>query len=306
MVPLGQGTDFGCSIRIPAAFCGIVGIRPTPGLTPNHPMPLAWDPGQVHGALARDAADCALMLDAIVGFSRRSPISVAPPWASALAEVDRMGDARGLKVAYVSDIAGIGVDAEIDAVCRATALKLREAGAEVEEIAFDVSDGRDPYQTWRGFWMVGQQVENLEALSEFGQNLRGNVEAGLKFGAVDFAKAERTRQAVFDRFAALFERFDLLLTPAAPVKPFPVEMNFPTELNRRTFENYVDWIAPAFLVTLVSLPAGSVPAGLSRDGLPIGLQIVAPRFEEPRILGLAKLVQEIAPIGWPKLALPAS
>jgi amidase len=306
MVPLGQGTDFGCSIRIPAAFCGIVGIRPTPGLTPNHPMPLAWDPGQVHGALARDAADCALMLDAIVGFSRRSPISVAPPWASALAEVDRMGDARGLKVAYVSDIAGIGVDAEIDAVCRATALKLREAGAEVEEIAFDVSDGRDPYQTWRGFWMVGQQVENLEALSEFGQNLRGNVEAGLKFGAVDFAKAERTRQAVFDRFAALFERFDLLLTPAAPVKPFPVEMNFPTELNGRTFENYVDWIAPAFLVTLVSLPAGSVPAGLSRDGLPIGLQIVAPRFEEPRILGLAKLVQEIAPIGWPKLALPAS
>ena len=83
MVPLAQGTDFGCSIRMPASVCGIVGIRPTPGLTPNWPMPLAWDPGQVHGPLARTAEDAALMLDAITGFSRISPISVAPPWASA-------------------------------------------------------------------------------------------------------------------------------------------------------------------------------------------------------------------------------
>jgi amidase len=80
MAPLAQGTDYGCSIRIPAAFCGIVGIRPTPGLTPSHPKPLAWDPGEVHGPLARDAEDAALMLDAMVGFSRISPISVAPPW----------------------------------------------------------------------------------------------------------------------------------------------------------------------------------------------------------------------------------
>src|SRR3954469_19172361 len=161
MLPLAQGTDFGCSIRIPAAFCGIVGIRPTPGLTPNTPMPLAWDPGQVHGALGRDAEDVAFMLDSMVGLSRLSPISVAPPWASALAEVERAEDAKGLRVAYVSDIAGIGVDAEIDSICRAAAQRLRDAGAEVEEIAFDVSDGRGPYQAWRGLWMVGQQYANL-------------------------------------------------------------------------------------------------------------------------------------------------
>src|SRR5712671_323616 len=157
MVPLAQGTDFGCSIRIPAAFCGVVGIRPTPGLTPNFPMPLAWDPGQVHGALGRDTEDVAFMLDSMVGLSRLSPISVAPPWASALAEVERARDAKGLRVAYVSDIAGIGVDAEIATICRTAAGRLRDAGAEVEEIAFDISDGRDPYQAWRGLWMVGQQ-----------------------------------------------------------------------------------------------------------------------------------------------------
>jgi amidase len=302
VLPLAQGTDFGGSIRIPAGFCGIVGIRPTPGLTPNHPMALAWDPGQVHGPLARSAEDAALMLDAMVGFSRLSPISVAPPWQSARDAVARTADAGGLRIAYASDIAGIGVDAEIDAICRDAARRLRDAGASVKEIAFDVSEGRDPYQAWRGAWMVGQQLANLARLEEFGENLGGNVKRGLTVTALDLATAEATRINVFDRFRVLFERFDLLLTPAAPVKPYPVELNFPTEINGRAFENYVDWIAPAFLVTLVSLPAGSVPAGRTADGLPVGLQIVAPRFEEPLILSVAKLVQQANPIGWPPCA----
>ena len=181
--------------------------------------------------------------------------------------------------------------------------RLRDAGAAVEEIAFDVSDGRDPYQAWRGAWMVGQQYARLSELERFGENLRGNVEAGLKVTAVDIAAAEQKRLEVFHRFRELFERFDVLLTPAAPVKPFPVEMNFPTEINGRKFENYIDWIAPAFLVTLVSLPAGSVPAGKTADGLPVGMQIVAPRFEEPLILRVAKLVQQSSGVGWPPAAV---
>jgi amidase len=302
MVPIAQGTDFGGSIRIPAAFCGIVGIRPTPGLIPNHPAPLLWDPGQVHGPLARTAEDAALMLDAMVGVSALSPISVAPPWPSALAAVERCEDARGLRIAYASDIAGIGVDAEIDAICRQAARQLQDAGAAVEEIAFDASDGRDPYLTWRGAWMVGRQFTRLAQLEAFGENLKGNVLAGMKVTALELAAAEQQRAQVFHRFRELFERFDVLLTPAAPVKPFAVEMNFPNEINGRKLDNYIDWIAPAFLITLVSLPAGSVPAGKTSDGLPVGLQIVAPRFEEPRILSIAKLVQAAHPIGWPPFA----
>jgi amidase len=299
MVPIAQGTDFGGSIRLPAAFCGIVGIRPTPGLTPNDPMPLAWDPGQVHGPLARNAEDAALVLDAIVGLSRLSPISVAPPWASALAEVERRTDAKGLRIAFVSDIAGIGVDAEVDTICRAAALRLRSEGADVEEIAFSAADGRDPYLTWRGLWMVGQQYERLDALDRFGANLKGSVQAGLQVTALDVAKAEQMRQEIFHRFRAVFERFDVLLTPAAPVKPYPLEQNFPTEINGRKLENYIDWFAPAFLITLVSLPAASAPAGLSKDGLPVGLQIVAPRFEEPLILSVARLAHRQSGVGWP-------
>jgi amidase len=299
MLPLAQGTDFGGSVRVPAAFCGIVGIRPTPGLISSHPGALAWDQGQVNGPLARDAEDTALMLDAMVGFSRLSPISVAPPWKSALEHVLQTEDVRGLRVAYAGDIAGIGVEPEIDAVCRAAARGLEDAGAAVEDITFDASDGRDPYQVWRGAWMVGRQFANLDRLAQLGANLRGNIEAGMKVTARDIAAAESTRLKVFQRFAQLFERFDILLTPAAPVGPFPVEMNFPTEINGRKLDNYIDWIAPAFLITLVSLPAGSVPAGKTRAGLPVGLQIVAPRFEEPLILSVAKLVQRANPIGWP-------
>ena len=301
MLAVAQGTDFGCSIRMPAAFCGIVGIRPTPGLTPNYPMPLAWDPGQVHGPLARTAEDAARTLDALVGFSRLSPISVAPPWKSALAEVAACGDARGLRIAYVSDIAGIGVDNEIDAICRNTALSLKEAGASVEEIGFDLSAGREPYQAWRGLWMVGQQYANLDHLEEFGPNLQGNVKAGLKVTPLDFAKAEQARAKLFLRFRDFFERFDLLLTPASPVKQYPVTQNFPTEINGKKLANYTDWIAGSFLITLMSLPAGSVPAGKTSEGLPVGLQIVGARFEEPRILSLAKLIQAMHPIGLPQV-----
>jgi amidase len=302
MTALAQGTDYGCSIRIPAAFCGIVGIRPTPGLIPSYPKPLAWDPGEVHGPLARDAEDAALMLDAMVGFSRISPISVAPPWQSALAELQRREDIKRLRIAYVSDIAGIGVEAEIDATCRGAAAALSKLGAHVDHIEFDASAGRAPYQTWRGFWMVGRQYERLAQIDAFGPNLKGNVEAGLKLTASDFAAAEETRMAVFDRFHKLFERFDVLLTPAAPVKPYPVEMNFPDTINGKSFENYIDWIAPAYLITLVSLPAATAPAGLSQDGLPIGIQIVAPRFEEPLILRVARLIHRASNVGRPPLA----
>jgi amidase len=302
MLPIAQGTDFGCSVRIPAAFCGIVGIRPTPGLTPNYPMPLGWDPGQVHGPLARTAEDAAMMLDAIVGFSRISPISVAPPWASALEVVAKTRDAKGLRVAFARDIAGIGIDSEIETICRNAANSLRNQGATVDEIDFDLSDGRNPYKTWRGVWMVGQQLANLERLESFGENLQGNVKSGLTVTTTDIARAEQIRLALFQKMRTLFEQYDFLVTPAAPVKPFPVEWDFPKEINGKTFDSYIDWIAPAFLITLLSLPAASVPAGLTTDHLPVGLQIIGPRFEEPGILGVVKLIQQTILIGWPPIA----
>lgn len=299
MLPLAQGTDYGGSIRVPASFCGIVGIRPTPGLIPNHPMALAWDPGQVHGPLGRTAEDVAMMLDAMVGLSPVSPISVVPPWKDCSSEVAKAKHATGRRLAYVSDLAGIGVEPEVDRLCRAAALKLADAGAEVHEIAFDASDGRDAYLALRSQWMVGQQFERLHQIDEFESNLANNIRAGFQTTARGTAAAENKRTELWHRFRGLFGQYDFLLTPAAAVLPFAVELRYPEAVGNRKLANYIDWIAPTFLITLVGLPAAVVPAGKTAQGLPVGIQIVAPRFAEPRILALAKLVQQMNPVGRP-------
>ena len=143
------------------------------------------------------------------------------------------------------------------------------------------------------------QYERLENLDAFGPNLAGNVRSGLKITMSELAAAEDMRTRVWHRYRKLFETYDALLMPMSPVPQFPVKQNFPDSIGGRKLENYVDWIAGAFLVTMAGIPAGSVPAGLSRAGLPIGLQIAAPRFSEPLILSLSKLVQRVNPIGWP-------
>ncbi|MBT5040012.1 MAG: amidase [Rhodospirillaceae bacterium] len=302
MVPIAQGTDFGCSLRMPAAFCGIVGLRTTPGLISNYPLPLPWDSGQVLGPMARSAEDAAMMLDAMAGYSEKMPNSVLAPWSSALEIVRGREDAKGLRLAYAPDIAAIGVDAELEGICRKAALGLAGDGAIVEEIDFDLSDARDAYLTLRGEWMVGMQYERLDNLDAFGPNLAGNVRSGLGTTMQELAAAEDMRTRVWHRYRKLFETYDALLMPMSPVQQFPVKQNFPDSIGGRKLENYVDWIAGAFLVTMAGIPAGSIPAGLTQAGLPVGLQIAAPRFAEPLILSLGKLLQRANPIGWPAWA----
>lgn len=299
MLPLAHGTDYGGSIRVPASFCGLVGIRPTPGLVPNHPTNLPWDPGQVHGPLARTAEDAALMLDAMAGLSSSSPISATPPWENCRSTVSAARDANGLRIAYVADLAGIGVDPEVESLCRAAALKLSDASADVREIAFDLSDGRDAYLTLRSQWMVGQQLERLPQIDELEPKLANNIRAGFQISPRDVATAEHKRTELWNRFRKLFACHDFLLTPTAAVAPFGIDVGFPDAIAGRKLATYIDWIAPTFLITLVGLPAASVPAGRTKRGMPVGLQIVGPRFGEPEILGLAKIVQHMNPIGRP-------
>jgi amidase len=171
----------------------------------------------------------------------------------------------------------------------------------VEEIEFDLSDGRDAFLALRAEAMVANHAGRLHRLEELGANLAGNIRAGLSISVLDTAGAEHKRTEIWHRWRKLFEHYDLLLTPTAPVPPFPVEQNYPDRIGERRLENYIDWIAPTFLVSLVCLPAASVPAGLTEARLPVGLQIVGPRLSEPRILGVAKLVQLVNPIGLPPL-----
>jgi len=301
MVPLAEGGDFGGSLRTPAAFCGVVGLRTTAGLIARHPAALPWHDQPVSGPMARNAEDCALLLDAMCGASTTSPLSCDPPWRSAHAIVAGSHDLKGIRIAYASDIAAIGVDSEVESACRRAAQNFASSGASVTEVALDLSDGREAFLVLRAAAMLGTHLNRLERLDELDENLAGNIRDGLRLGVVDVARAEQKRAEIWHRWRQLFERFDLLLTPTAPVAPFPVEQNYPDMIDGRKLSSYIDWVAPTFLASLAALPAASVPAGLTSQRLPIGLQIVGPRFSEPRILAAAKWAERSCPIGLPPL-----
>jgi amidase len=300
MIALGEGTDLGGSLRIPASFCGVVGLRPAAGLIPTWPSDWLWDTLQVTGPIARTAEDVGLMLDAVAGPSELSPIS-QPTAGRRFAAAAREGVAGGLRLAYSPDLVGIGVDPEVERVCRTAVFGLRETGVRVEEVALDLSAGREAFLALRGLWFVAQMRSHLEHLEEFGPNVAGNIRAGLETTTAELGKAEQVRALVRETVRQLLSGFDHLVTPAMAVPPFPVEQNYPETVAGRKMETYVDWIAPTFVLSLTGLPVGAVPCGLDREGLPVGLQIVGRPFGEEAVLSLAARVQQSYPIGLPPI-----
>lgn len=298
MIALAEGTDLGGSLRIPASFCGIVGLRPTPGLIPTYPSEYLWDDMQVTGPMARTAEDIALMLDAVAGASSFSPMR-QPTKGRQFLQTVLDGIPSGTKVAYCPDIAGIGVDPEVAQICHNATFQLQEKGVEVTEIDFDLSFGRKPFLHLRGEWMLIQQYNHLNQRDKFGSNLSGNIEAGLKVTAKDLAEAHHGRAKTWYMFREFFEKYDYLLTPCMVIPPFPADQNYPLTIAGKKMETYIDWVAPAFILSLTSLPVGSVPCGLTANKLPVGLQIVGKPTSEEHVLALAKVVQELIPIGLP-------
>jgi amidase len=300
MIALAEGTDLGGSLRIPASFCGVVGLRPSAGLVPTWPSDWLWDTLQVTGPVARTAEDVGLMLDAVAGPSDFSPIS-QPTAGRRFAAAVAAGVRPGLRLAYCPDLIGIGVDPEVERICRTAAFELNQFGIEVEEVDLDLSGGRDAFLTLRGLWFVAQMHGRLEHLEEFGPNVAGNIKAGLKTTSAEIGAAEQVRAKVRDTVLDLLTRYDHLVTPAMAVAPFPVEQNYPETVAGRKMKTYVDWIAPTFVLSLTGLPVAAVPCGLDSEELPVGLQIVGRPFGEEAVLALAAKVQEAFPIGLPSL-----
>src|SRR5437667_927945 len=296
MIALAEGTDLGGSLRIPASFCGVVGLRPSVGLVPTYPADWAWDTLQVEGPVARTAEDVALMLQAVAGPSPLSPLSQPTAGRNFVAAAAR-GVPQGLRVAYCPDIAGIGIDPAIEQVCRGAALGLGQVGATVEEIDLDLSFGRQAFLGLRGLWFVAQMFPRMEQLDRFGANVAGNIRAGLDTTTRELGAAEAARGRMWHLFREFFGKFDHLVTPCMAVPPFPVDQNYPESVAGRKMETYVDWIAPTFVLSLTGLPVASVPCGLDPDGLPVGLQIVGKPFGEEALLALAAQVEGLRPIG---------
>ncbi len=300
MIALAEGTDLGGSLRIPASFCGLVGLRPSPGLVPTWPSDWLWDTLQVTGPIARTAEDVGLMLDAVAGPSPLVPIS-QPTAGRRFAAAAAAGIRRGLRIAYSPDLVGIGVDPDVERACRAAAFGLRQMGATVEEVGIDLSQGRDAFLALRGLWFVNQMHVRSEHLEQFGPSVAGNILSGLKTTVAELATAEHTRGRIREMVLELLSRYDHLVTPAMAIPPFPVEQSYPATVAGKTMKTYVDWIAPTFVLSLTGLPVGAAPCGLDPEGLPVGLQIVGGPFGEETVLALAGAVQQANPIGLPPL-----
>ena len=300
MASLADGTDLGGSLRIPASFCGLVGLRPAPGLVPTYPSWYAWDDLHVAGPMARTAEDVALMLQAICGPSPLSPLSQPTAGRNFIAAV-AAGVPKNLKVAYCPDIAGIGIDPDIEQVCRKAAFELKQAGMQVEEIDLDLNFVRPAFLALRGYLFVAQFHDYLDRIDEFGINVANNLKAGFRLTPGDLSAAEAARTRLWHLFRELFAKYDHLLTPTMAVPPFPVEQNYPETVAGKKMESYVDWIAPTFVLSLTSLPVASVPCGLDSRGLPVGMQIVGKQLGEEAVLAFAKLMQERFPISLPEL-----
>jgi amidase len=298
MIAIAEGTDLGGSLRIPASFCGIVGLRPSPGLVPTDPADWVWDTLQVSGPMARTAEDVALAMQAIAGESERSPIGQRADGRDFVGAV-RAGPKKGLRVAYCPDIANIGIDASVEAACQSAAVSLREAGCTVEEIDFDLSYARDAFLALRGEWFTAWMHERLDRIEEFGVNVRNNTRSGLEGDQRALAAAHHTRGKVWRQFQEFFTKYDHLLTPTMCVSPFPVEQNYPETVAGKKMKTYVDWLAPTFLLSMSGLPIASVPCGLDSENMPVGMQIVGrPRAEEA-VLALAARIQQMNQIGLP-------
>lgn len=289
---LAHGSDMGGSLRNPASFCGIVGMRPTPGRIAATRRWVFDETLGAQGPMARSVEDLALLLDAMTGENPRDPLSKPRPSRSYVSAA--ASGWKPLRVAYSKDLGITPVDPEVADITRAAAKRLAEAGVEMVEAHPDFSEAHDCFDVLRAQSYVNGMAGLLEHHRDrLKPEVVWNIELGLGLKASDVAKAEHQRAAMLGRAATFFETYDLLLCPATIVPPFPKDERYVKECAGVTFANYYQWLAIAYAITLVGSPALSLPCGFTRTGLPIGLQVVAAANGEATVLAGARLLERI-------------
>jgi amidase len=289
---LAHGTDMGGSLRNPASFCGIVGMRPSIGRV-AHTLVAQIDRNiTVHGPMARNVEDLALLLDAMSGEHAADPLSL-PSLPVSFLSAARSG--KGPKrIAYSPDLGITPVEPEVAAITRKAAARFAEAGAIVEEAHPDLREAHECFHVLRAFDFALTKAALLRSKRDMLKpEVIWNIEEGLKLTVEQLERAEAQRVAMTARTIEFFKTYDLLLTPATIVAPFPVENRYVAECAGKKFDNYVEWLAIVYAITLVCCPALSLPCGFTATGLPVGLQMVAAPRGEAQLLAGARVLEDI-------------
>ena len=292
MAPLCQGSDTGGSLRNPAAFCGVVGFRPTPGLVPTERRVHGWSGLPVVGPMGRTVGDTALLLSGMIGDDACDPLATTVHGLAVRKAGDFYPPARidlaGLRVALTADFGFAPTERHIAEVFAEKTGLFRHVFAQAEDASPDCLGTDEAFEVLRALYFLGSHLRKVRQTPEMvGPNVRANVEEGLRYGAEDIARAFSLQTALYYRWQTFFEGFDVILTPAITISPRSWRELYPATIDGAPTRTYFHWLAMAYAVTVVGHPAISLPVGLDRNGMPFGLQIVGPRGGDALVLRVA-------------------
>jgi amidase len=291
MLPVCTGSDTGGSLRIPAAMCGVVGYRPSPGLVPVERRGLGWTPISVLGPMGRDVADTCLLLGAQAAIDDRDPLSYPVDGASFATPMPV--DIGRLRVAWSEDLGQCPVEKTIRKTMRERMKAMKHLFRACDEVRFDFGEADRCFDVIRAVGFVARYQEAYDKdQSSLGPNVRANYEMGAKMSLADFAWAHTEQTKIYRRFQETFRDYDLVLSPTVGCTPFPWSELYLASVDGKKLKNYYHWLAPTYFITLVTNPAISLPCGKDANGMPFGLQVTGRFRGDAALLGAAHAMEQ--------------
>ena len=294
MAFIAQGSDFACSLRYPASFCGVVGLRPTPGLIPQGPNALSFQALSVLGPLARTVADIGLAMDGFCGFDPRDPLT-----RPQLCELKTFRNAAQSpnapdSFAFSPDLGEAVVTKEVKDIVAAAVEKLAAHGGVMHLAHPDMPECHEAFNSLRAFQFAAIWGDAMRAnRDKLKPEVVWNIEKGLQLDADALASAEQMRSSLRIRMVEFLAKHRFLITPTAPVTPPMVEERYVQSIEGVEMKTYIDWLVLGYAITITGCPAISIPCGFSQDGLPVGLQIVARPHDEHALLSFAAWAEQV-------------
>ncbi len=291
LIPIADGSDMGGSLRNPANYCNVVGFRPSPGRVASWPSLAAWATLGVQGPMARTVGDAALLLSAMAGPDPRSPISIAEPGEGFRQPLAR--DFHGVRIAWSPDFGGLPVDPRVTAVLEDQRGVFDELGCQVDQTQPDFVGADEAFKVLRAWQFELSYGDLLDSHpGQMKDTVVWNVEEGRKLMGPQIGRAERKHTELYQRVRLFMEEYEFMAFPVSQVPPFDVTQPYVTEVNGVEMATYIDWMKSCYYVSVLGLPAISVPCGFTEGGLPVGLQIVGRHHDDWGVLQLAHAFEQ--------------
>ena len=296
MLPFADGSDLGGSVRNPPSFCNVVGLRPSPGRVPRWPNLDPWSSLAVLGPIARNVEDAALLLSVMAGPDARDPMTLQEPGEIFCDPLER--DVRGVRLAVSPDLSSFPVEKDVRDVFERAVDQFAAMGCTVDRAQPDFAGANEIFQVLRahGFAMAyAQDLENHRSLMK--ETVVWNIEKGLALSGDEVARAQVRRGELYHRVRRFMESYEFLLLPVTQVSPFDIDTEWVQAIDGIAMDSYVDWMRSCFYITLTALPAMSIPAGFTPEGLPVGLQIVGRYRQERAVFELGHAFERVTDVG---------